>query len=96
MRPAVPELLIDILSRPVAAEGGIDERISSAMQPFADFVSGAVFAAIPMFGHQVPWILFWLIAVALFCTFYFRFINVRGLAQGFRSPPQPRRPAGVP
>ena len=66
------------------ADGGIDEQISSAMQPFADAVSSAVFATIPIFGYPVPWILFWLIAVALFCTFYFRFINVRGLAQGFR------------
>ncbi len=76
--------LVDVVARARIADGGFDERISSAMQPFADFVSSAVFAAIPMFGHQVPWILFWLIAVALFCTFYFRFINVRGLAQGFR------------
>ncbi len=63
---------------------GIDERISAFMQPIADVVSGAVFATIPLFGYPVPWILFWLIAVALFCTFYFRFINLRGLAQGFR------------
>ncbi len=84
MRPAISEVLVNLLTHPVVAEGGIDQRISSAMQPFADVVSGAVFAAIPMFGHQVPWILFWLIAIAIFCTFYFRLINVRGLAQGFR------------
>ncbi len=84
MTAAASASLVDAIARFRIADAGIDELISSAMQPFADLVSAAVFATIPMFGHPVPWILFWLIAIALFCTFYFRFINVRGLAQGFR------------
>jgi AGCS family alanine or glycine:cation symporter len=63
---------------------GIDERISSAFKPTADAVSGFVFAAMDIGGYQVPWILFWLILIGIFCTVYFRFINVRGMAQGFR------------
>jgi AGCS family alanine or glycine:cation symporter len=67
-----------------AAPVGMDQRISAAFKPTADAVSGFVFAAMDIGGYQVPWILFWLILIALFCTIYFRFINVRGMAQGFR------------
>lgn len=63
---------------------GLDERIAEAFKPTADAVAGFVFAALPIAGHQVPWILFWLILIGVFCTFYFGFINVRGMAQGFR------------
>ena len=63
---------------------GTDQRIAAAFKPTADAVSGFVFAAMNIAGYQVPWILFWLILIALFCTIYFRFINIRGMAQGFR------------
>ena len=76
---ALPSLALASASNP-----GLDERISSAFQPTADAVSGFVFASMDIGGYQVPWILFWLILVALFCTVYFRFINIRGMAQGFR------------
>lgn len=67
-----------------AAEGGIDQKIQQAIQPVADFVAGTVFYAVPMFGQKVPWILFWLILIGLFSTLYFKFVNIRGLSQGFR------------
>lgn len=67
-----------------AAEGGIDQKIQAAIKPIADFVAETVFYAIPMFGQKVPWILFWLILIGLFSTIYFKFINIRGLSQGFR------------
>ena len=63
---------------------GIDEKLSNIMKPVADAVSTVVFYPINMFGHSVPWILFWLIAVSVFCTFYFGFVNVRGFKQGFK------------
>lgn len=63
---------------------GVDQRIAAAFKPFADAVAGFVFAAMDIGGYQVPWILFWLIAIAIFCTFYFRFVSVWGMAQGFR------------
>jgi len=63
---------------------GVDQRIAAAFKPFADAVAGFVFAAMDIGGYQVPWILFWLIAIAVFCTFYFRFVSVWGMAQGFR------------
>ena len=63
---------------------GIDQHIAQGFKPFADAVSGFVFAAIPFGDHAVPWILFWLILAGIFCTLYFRFINLRGMAQGMR------------
>lgn len=66
------------------APRGIDQQIAQSFKPFADAVSGFVFAAIPFGDHAVPWILFWLIVAGIFCTLYFRFINLRGMAQGMR------------
>jgi AGCS family alanine or glycine:cation symporter len=66
------------------ATPGMDERIALAFKPTADAVSNFVFAALDIAGYQVPWILFWLILIALFCTVYFRFINIRGMRQGYR------------
>jgi AGCS family alanine or glycine:cation symporter len=71
-------------SAAAAGPVGLDQQIAAAFKPTADAVAGFVFAALDIGGYQVPWILFWLILIALFCTFYFRFINVRGMAQGFR------------
>jgi AGCS family alanine or glycine:cation symporter len=67
-----------------AGEPGIDQRIATGFQPFADAVASFVFATIGFGAARVPWILFWLIATGVFCTLYFRFINIRGMAQGFR------------
>lgn len=73
---------------PLLARGeealGLDQQVALAFKPIADAVAGFVFATLPIAGHPVPWILFWLILVGLFCTFYFGFINIRGMAQGFR------------
>ncbi len=68
-----------------AGAGGIDDAISNAVRPIQEAVTGFVMAPIPMpGGTEMPFILAWLIAGALVCTFYFGFINVRGFAQGFR------------
>ena len=83
-RNALPfSLPLAALSMPAVA-GGIDEAIATTFQPIADAVAGFVFAAISIGTAKVPWILFWLIAAGIFCTLYFRFINVRGMAQGMR------------
>jgi AGCS family alanine or glycine:cation symporter len=68
----------------LAAPGGLDQRIQDAVGPFTDGVAKAVFYALDIGGLQVPLILLWLITVAVFCTLYFRFINVRGFGLGFR------------
>lgn len=67
-----------------AAAAGIDRSIADAFQPIADAVAGFVFHTVSIGGYPVPWILFWLIVAGVFCTLYFRFVNFRGMAQGFR------------
>ena len=56
----------------------LDERISSAIQPYSDAVAGAIFYSVPVAGTSFPLIVGWLIIAALVFTFYFRFIQVRG------------------
>jgi AGCS family alanine or glycine:cation symporter len=63
---------------------GLDRTVEALVLPFTDAVAKAVFYAADIGGIQVPLILGWLIAAAVFCTLYFRFINVRGFALGFR------------
>ena len=80
MRPTIACTLASFLFAPrtfAAAPQGIDQHIAQGFKPFADAVSGFVFAAIPFGDHAVPWILFWLIVAGIFCTLYFRFINLR-------------------
>jgi alanine or glycine:cation symporter, AGCS family len=81
---ALTALVASSAAQAQATEPGLDQRIALAFKPYADAVSNFVFAALDIAGYQVPWILFWLILIALFCTVYFRFINIRGMAQGFR------------
>jgi alanine or glycine:cation symporter, AGCS family len=67
-----------------AAPGGIDQAIESFILPLTDLIAKIVFYSVRIGGIEVPLILGWLIAIALFCTFYFRFINFRGFLVGFR------------
>ncbi|PKM07237.1 MAG: alanine glycine permease [Gammaproteobacteria bacterium HGW-Gammaproteobacteria-4] len=70
----------------VAAEPQtLDQRIDAVVAPVANAISSAVFYEITLPGDtKLPLIMLWLILGALVCTFYFRFINVRGFAHGFR------------
>lgn len=56
----------------------LDERISAAVQPYSDAVSGVIFYSLPVAGTSFPLIVGWLILAALVFTFYFRFIQLRG------------------
>ncbi len=58
---------------------GIDEAINEVFTPVADVLGKIIFFEIPVApGKKVPFVLVWLIAGALFFTFYFKFINFRG------------------
>ncbi len=72
------------LQAQAATDSGIDRHIADVFAPFANTVAGFVFATIDIGGFSVPWILFWLITSGMFCTLYFRGINLRGMAQGMR------------
>jgi AGCS family alanine or glycine:cation symporter len=74
-----------LAASPVAAqERGIDERIQDAVKPYTQGFTDLIFSAFQWGDTRVPVILLWLIAVALFCTVYFGFINFRGFRHGFR------------
>ncbi len=62
---------------------GIDKVIDEAFQPIAEMASGIVFYSVPLMDGagdvliEVKLILIWLVAAALFFTFYLNFINLR-------------------
>ncbi len=68
----------------MAAERGIDEAIEATVAPITAAVSAFVFSSVPVFGAEFPLIVGWLIVAAIFCTVYFRFINIRGFRYGFK------------
>ena len=57
---------------------GLDATIGHAMKPVSDFVAGIVFVSVDFQGASVPLIVLWLVAGAVFFTFYLGFINFRG------------------
>jgi AGCS family alanine or glycine:cation symporter len=66
-----------------AAEEGapakkIDDRINEAMKPATEFINSVVFYSIKINDEiSMPLVIIWLAAAAIFCTFYFKFINLR-------------------
>ncbi len=62
----------------------LDQEIEAVIGPIFNWIAGVVFTQVPIAGAQVELIVFWLIAAAIFCTIYFRFINIRGFWLGFR------------
>lgn len=63
-----------------AAAPTLDQRISAAVQPYSDALSGVIFYSVPVAGTELPLIVGWLIVAAIVFTFYFRFIQLRGFA----------------
>lgn len=57
---------------------GIDERINNTVQPLVDGLNKFIFFGIPIFGTEMPLIVLWLVSAAIFFTFYFKFLNIRG------------------
>ncbi|MEZ7951640.1 MAG: alanine/glycine:cation symporter family protein [Halioglobus sp.] len=71
------------LSLSVSA-AGIDASINEAMAPITDAVAGFIFYEVTIFGSQLPLIILWLMSAAVFFTFYFGFINLRGFKHAFQ------------
>ncbi len=57
----------------------IDKTINDAFKPIASGFNDLVFYSVPIGESQLPLIVVWLIAGALYFTFYLRLINIRGL-----------------
>ena len=88
MPTPVPRLVGAILATVAVdahAAAGIDARIQSVFGPVADALAAVVFAEIPLPGGlKAAAIVIWLAVAAMVFTVYFRFINLRGFAHGFR------------
>lgn len=65
-------------------DGDLDARINAAVEPVTRAVSDFIFHSVPVGGAELPLIVAWLILGAVVSTLYFRFINIRGFAQGLR------------
>lgn len=72
----------------------IDATVNEVLGPVADAMAAVVFYAVPIGDAQVPLIVAWLIGAGLFFTFYLRFINFRGMAEGLRIVSGKRRSPG--
>lgn len=79
---------------PAEVEKTIDEKINDAVQPYTDAVSTVVF--VPVYKGQVeiegnkvdleiPFVLLWLAGGAIFFTFFFKFINIRGFGLALKT-----------
>ncbi|HEX6144221.1 MAG TPA: alanine:cation symporter family protein, partial [Geminicoccaceae bacterium] len=60
-----------------AEAAGIDAAINDAVAPISDAIAAVIFFTVPIFGVDVPLIVFWLILAAIIFTFYFNFVNFR-------------------
>ncbi|MGI9386727.1 MAG: alanine/glycine:cation symporter family protein [Methyloligellaceae bacterium] len=70
--------LVLLSATATAHAAGIDETINTATAPIAEVFGNIVFFKIPIFGAQLPLVVLWLVAGAVFFTFYMGFINIRG------------------
>lgn len=73
-----------LLFWPLTCWADIDEAIDTAFRPIARAMSDFVFYSIPLGDAELQLIVVWLIAGALFFTFYLRFINIRGFVHAIR------------
>ena len=63
---------------------GIDDAINDAFRPIASAMVDVVFFSVPIGAAELPLIVVWLIAGALFFTVYLRLINIRGFVHAIR------------
>jgi AGCS family alanine or glycine:cation symporter len=57
---------------------GIDAALDAALRPVADGLAALVFFTVPLGAAELPLVVLWLVAGAVFFTLRFRFINLRG------------------
>lgn len=73
----LPALLIAFaLAAPPQAHAGVESYIESVAAPVADFMLKWVFYSVPLFGTQVKVVVMLLLGAGVFCTLYFRFVNI--------------------
>ena len=70
-------VLLLLTSNPAMA--GIDTAVESVMAPVAAALSAIVFAKLPIFGYEIPWIVLWLAVAAVFFYFVYGVHQYSGL-----------------
>ena len=80
MRKFLPlAALVSALIQPVYAQAStVDEKINAVMEPLTNAIMKVIFFQVSFAGVTVPFVLIWLLAGAIFFTFYFKFVNIRG------------------
>jgi len=69
----IPSLLAQV------KEKSIDEKINDFFEPVSKFVNSIIFFSFPINKEiELPIILIWLLVGAIFCSIYFKFINISG------------------
>ena len=71
-------MFMAVLFVPSASFAGVDESINELMTPVSNLLLKTVFYSISLFGTDIKIVVALLIGAAIFCTLYFRFINIRG------------------
>jgi len=75
--------LFFLISTPLSADG-IDASINAVIQPITNILSSFIFYEYTIFNTPMPLIVIWLIGGAIFFTFYFNFLNLRGFKHAFQ------------
>lgn len=65
------------------ADSGFEEKINNVIRksigPYLEIISDAIFFPVPLGGgHEMPFVIIWLLVGAMIFTIYMRFINFRG------------------
>ena len=75
--------LFFLISTSLSADG-IDASINAVIQPITNILSSFIFYEYTIFNTPMPLIVIWLIGGAIFFTFYFNFLNLRGFKHAFQ------------
>lgn len=68
----------------VYGDQGIDSFIDTAVQPITDTLASVVFYSVNVFGTDIPLVVAWLVAAAVYFTLSLNFLNVRGFFHAIR------------
>jgi len=73
-------MAIGAISLPIFSHAAtsLDDRINSVMEPVTNAIMKVIFFSVSLGGMDIPFVLIWLLAGAIFFTIYFKFLNIRG------------------
>ena len=77
-------LMAFLSSGVVHGEQSIDSFIDKAVQPITDTLASVVFYSVNVFGTDIPLVVAWLVAAAVYFTLSLNFLNVRGFFHAIR------------